>query len=59
MSDCVAVSDLTWEQKEQVISLLFSKMNNSGQSTPHLHLPTLNSDIERVFIAKSTTEMDI
>ena len=36
------ISELTWEQREQVLRLLFSKMNGTGPPVrPHTSLPQL------------------
>ena len=62
LGDQVDISDLTWEQKEQVLCLLFSKMNSS-KSLPvlpqaHLPLPPIGSptkDETPLFITQSAS----
>ena len=34
LSGSVDLRDLSWEQKEQVLRLLFAKMNKTSEATP-------------------------
>ena len=51
----VKISDMTWEQKERVLRLLFAKMNGVATTTSSSHLPPLPTILPALSPAAETT----